>query len=179
MSYYLVLVYCIDILFKTIQGDCFLQSYTPLKGLCGIFLVLLNSVIIMTSFFLRPASRLCGRHHHGWVRYIDTTKITALSFVWNRLFFNQYSYFRDIFFLGPVSRLCNCHRHVWVLFSIVNEIYDYYKARSAISLFQMSELFSHHFQGFKLEIFHPCNIRKPIRFLDISNKYFSIFLTST
>ena len=66
-----------------------------------------------------------------------------------------------------------------MLFSIVNEIYEYYKAQSAISLFQMNKLFSHHFWGFKLEIFDPHNVRKPIRFPVLSNKYVSIFLTST
>ena len=33
----------------------------------------------------------------------------------------------------------------FLLFSIVNEIYKYYEALSAISLFQMNELFSYHF----------------------------------
>ena len=66
-----------------------------------------------------------------------------------------------------------------MLFSIVNEIYEYYKAQSAISLFQINELFSQHFWGFKLEIFNPRNVRNPIRFpdllkrvlLDLSNRY--------
>ena len=66
----------------------------------------------------------------------------------------------------------------FLLFSIVNEMYEYYKARSAISLFQMNELFSHHFRGSKLEIFDPRNVRKPIIFTDLSNEYVSIFLTS-
>ena len=66
-----------------------------------------------------------------------------------------------------------------MLFSIVNEIYEYYKARSAISLFQMNELFSHHFWGSKLEIFDPRNVRKPICFPDLFNEYVLIFLTST
>ena len=64
-------------------------------------------------------------------------------------------------------------------FSIINEIYEYYEARSDISIFQLNELFSHHFWGFKLEILDPSNVRKPIRFPDLSNKYVSIFLTST
>ena len=65
------------------------------------------------------------------------------------------------------------------LFFIVNGIYEYHKARSAIILFQMNELFSHHFRGFKIEIFDPRNVRNPIRFPDLSNEYISIFLTST
>ena len=35
-SYYYGLVYCIDIIFRTIQGDCLLYSYTLLKHLCEI-----------------------------------------------------------------------------------------------------------------------------------------------
>ena len=66
-----------------------------------------------------------------------------------------------------------------MLFSIINEMYEYYEAQSIISLFQMNELFSHHFRGFKLEIFDPRNVCKPILFPDISNEYVSIFLTST
>ena len=66
-----------------------------------------------------------------------------------------------------------------LLFSIVNEIYEYYEAQIAISLFHMKELFSHHFRGFKLEIFNPNNVRKPIFFSGISNEYVLIFLTST
>ena len=58
----------------------------------------------------------------------------------------------------------------YLLFSIVNEIYEYYKARSAISLFQMNELFSHHYWGFKLEKFDPPNSCNPIRFPALSNK---------
>ena len=61
--------------------------------------------------------------------------------------------------------------HLMLLFSIVNKIYEYYDARSAISLFQMNKLFSHHFRGSKLEIFDPRNVRKRIRFPDLSNKY--------
>ena len=67
----------------------------------------------------------------------------------------------------------------FLLFYIVNEIYEYYEARSAISLFQMNELFSHHFRGSKLKIFDPRNVGKPIIFPDLSNKYVSIFITST
>ena len=52
MSYYCVLVYHINIILGTIQGDCFLQSYTSLKCLCEIFLFLLNTVIIVTYFIL-------------------------------------------------------------------------------------------------------------------------------
>ena len=38
----------------------------------------LNSYSYYRDFFcLGPASRLCERHCHGWVRYIDTTKITV------------------------------------------------------------------------------------------------------
>ena len=60
---------------------------------------------------------------------------------------------------------------MYLLFSIVNEIYEYYEARSAISLFQINKLFSHHFRGFKLEIFDPSNSCNPIRFPALSNEY--------
>ena len=56
-------------------------------------------------------------------------------------------------------------------FSIVNEIYEHHEARSAISLFQMNELFSHHFRGFKIKISDPHNSRNPIRFTALSNAY--------
>ena len=58
-----------------------------------------------------------------------------------------------------------------MLFSIVNEIYEHSEAGSAISLFQMNELFSHHFRGFKLEISDPRNSRNPFRFPALSNTY--------
>ena len=59
----------------------------------------------------------------------------------------------------------------FLFFSIVNEIYEYYEAQSAISLFQMNELLSHHFWGFKLEIFDPRNSRNPIISPALSNEY--------
>ena len=65
-------------------------------------------------FYSGTASCLCERHHHGWVCYIDTTKITVLSLVWDRLVFTKYSYYRDFFCSGPASHLCNFHRHRWV-----------------------------------------------------------------
>ena len=39
----------------------------------------------------------------------------------------------------------------FLLFSVVNENYEYYEARTAIGLFQINELFSQRFRGFKLE----------------------------
>ena len=62
-----------------------------------------------------------------------------------------------------------------VLFSIVNEIYEYYEAPSAISLFRINEFFSHHFWGLKLEIFDPRNVRKLIRIPYLSNEYVNYF----
>ena len=44
------MVYIIDIILRRIQGDCFLQSYTSLKCFCEIFLFLLITFIIVTSF---------------------------------------------------------------------------------------------------------------------------------
>ena len=66
-----------------------------------------------------------------------------------------------LLFLLRRTRTLRAHN---LLFYIVNEIYEYYKAQSAIGLFQMNELFSHYFRGFKLEIFDPRNSHNPIRF---------------
>ena len=63
----------------------------------------------------------------------------------------------------------------FLFFSIVNEIYDYYEARSAISLCQTNELFSHHFWGFKLEIFDSRNVQNLIRFSALSKEYVNDF----
>ena len=65
-----------------------------------------------------------------------------------------------------------------MLFSIVDEIYEYYDARGAISLFQKNDFFSHHFWGLKLEICDTRNVRKQIIFPDLSNDYVLIFLIS-
>ena len=59
----------------------------------------------------------------------------------------------------------------FLLFSIVNEIYDYYEALSTIILFQMNESFSQHFRGFKLE--YSIHATYAIQFVSL------IFLTST
>ena len=59
----------------------------------------------------------------------------------------------------------------FLLFYIVNEIYEYHKAQSAISLFQMKELFSHRFRGFKLEYSTHATYA--------TQSVFQIFLTST
>ena len=50
MSYWCGFVYHIDIIFRTIQGDYILYSYTSLKGFCDIFLYSINTVIIVTYF---------------------------------------------------------------------------------------------------------------------------------
>ena len=63
-----------------------------------------------------PASCICERHRHGWVRYIDTKEITVLRFVWDCLVFTQYSYYSDFFCSWKVSRLRNRHSHVWVIY---------------------------------------------------------------
>ena len=63
----------------------------------------------------------------------------------------------------------------FLLFFIVNKIYEYYEALSAISLFEMNEFFFTAFPGFQTRIFDPRNVRNPIRFTDLSNKYVSIF----
>ena len=65
-------------------------------------------------FCLEPALRLCDCHCHGWLHYIDTTKITVLMCVWYSSVFIQYNYYLDLFCSGPAKRLSNCHCHVWV-----------------------------------------------------------------
>ena len=56
-------------------------------------------------------------------------------------------------------------------FILLRIMYEYYKARSAISLFQMYELFSQRFRGFKLE--YSIHATYAIQFV------LPIFLTST
>ena len=58
-----------------------------------------------------------------------------------------------------------------MLFSIVNEFYEYYEARSAISLFQMNEFFSHIFEVSNSKYFIHATYE--IQFV------FHLFLTST
>ena len=70
MSYYCGLVYHIGIIFITIQGDCFLQSYTLSKCLCDIVQFLINSVFIMTSFV--------QGHHRFFVIVIVTGECAIL-----------------------------------------------------------------------------------------------------
>ena len=73
-SYYWYLVYHIDKIVSTKQGEYFLYSFTSLKVLCEIVQFLLNTVIIV-NLFLGPALRICDHHHNVWVRYIDNTEI--------------------------------------------------------------------------------------------------------
>ena len=58
-----------------------------------------------------------------------------------------------------------------MLFSIVNKIYEYYEARSAISLFRINELFSHPFVVF--------NSKYSIHATYANQFVFPIFLMST
>ena len=79
------------------------------------YLFVYNQYGYYCDFFCSgPELCLRERHCHGWVWYIDTTKITVLWFVWYCLVFTQYNYYRDLFCSGPALRLLNCHRHVWV-----------------------------------------------------------------
>ena len=73
-------------------------------------------------FFLGPASNLCGCHCHGWVRYIDTTKITFLRFVWDCSVFTHSINYCDFFCLGPSLHLCNNHHHGWVHYTDTTNI---------------------------------------------------------
>ena len=51
-------------------------------------------------FCFGPASRFYYCHFHMWVRYIDTTKIMVLKFVWDCSDFTKYSYYCDFLCLG-------------------------------------------------------------------------------
>ena len=83
--------------------------------MCDIFLFSLNTVIIMT-FFVWDQHRVFVNAIITWVHHIDTTKITVLRFVWYRLVFTEYNYYRDLFCSGTALRLRNRHRHVWVYY---------------------------------------------------------------
>ena len=77
-------------------------------------------------FCLEPASRLCDRHRHRWVHYIDTTEITVLRFVCYRLVFIQYSYYFDLFFSG--QSLCLCKSSL----SRLSALYLYYETYGCV-----------------------------------------------
>ena len=113
MSYYCGFFYCIDIILSTIQGEFFIVLHFFKMFVWYIF-VFTQYSYYRDFFCSGPASRLCGRHCHGWVRYIYTTKIMVLMLMWYRLFFTTYSYYRDLFFWGSALRLRNRHRHMWV-----------------------------------------------------------------
>ena len=113
LSYYYVLVYHIDIILRTIQGDFFTVLHFVKR------IVWYRSVFTQYSYYhdlfcLRPSPRLHDHHRNGWVRYIDITKIKVLSFLWDRSFFILYIYYRDFFCSRPALHLCNRHRHVGV-----------------------------------------------------------------
>ena len=69
-----------------------------------------------------PASRLRDCHRHGWVRYIDTRKITVFRFVWDCSFFTQYIYYCDFLCLVSTLCLCNHHCHWWVCYTDTKNI---------------------------------------------------------
>ena len=73
---YYVLVHRIGILFRTIQGDFLLYSYTLLTGFCDIIQFLFNTVITVTSFV--------WVHHCVFVISIVTCKcaISILQILW-------------------------------------------------------------------------------------------------
>ena len=64
--------------------------------------------------------------------------------------------------------LPGCSDYYFLLLII---IYKCYEARSAISIFQMNELFSHNFLCFKLKISDPRNSHNPIRFPALPKEY--------
>ena len=127
-SFKKILRYCELSIYVLLLKFGLLHRYNIQYNLWWLFLIFLDFdkscvwyIFVFTQygyhcdfFFWGPASCLRERHCHGWVRYIDTTKITVLRFVWYRLFFTQYSYYREFFCSGPASSLRNRHRHVWV-----------------------------------------------------------------
>ena len=115
------MVYRIDIIFSTIQGDCFIVLHFVKRFMWYIFVFTYYSYYL-EFFCLGTESCLLESHCHGWVRYIDTTKITVLRFVWDCLVFTQYSYYRDFFCLRPASCLRNHHCHVWVRYMDTTKI---------------------------------------------------------
>ena len=72
--------------------------------------------------FLGTASLLRYCYCHGWVRYIDITKITVLRFVWDCSVYNQYSYY--CYSLCSISslNLCSHHHHGWVHYTDTTNI---------------------------------------------------------
>ena len=79
------------------------------------YLFVFNQYSYFRDFFCSgPASRLRELHHHGWVHYMDTTKITTLRFVWDRSVFTQCSYYCDFFCSETALRLHDHHHHRWV-----------------------------------------------------------------
>ena len=95
-----------------IRIGCFVSH----KYLICWFILFLNTTFLYQTkkSITLPSLRLCKRHRHRWLRYIDTTKITVWRFVWDCSVFTQYIYYHDFFCLGPSYRLRNCHCHVWV-----------------------------------------------------------------
>ena len=71
------LVYRIDILFRTIQGVTVRYSPTLFDRFVWIFSVFTQYSYYRDLFCLGPSSRLCDRHSHMQVRYIDITNITV------------------------------------------------------------------------------------------------------
>ena len=114
ISYYCGLVYCINIIFRTIQGDCFFIVLHLVKRFVWYRSVFTKFSYYRDFFCLEPASCLHDHHCHGWMCYIDTTKITALMFVWYCLVFIQYIYYSDFFCLGPALCIPIFYCYVWV-----------------------------------------------------------------
>ena len=75
-SYYCSLIYCINKILRRIQGDFFTVLHF-VKRFVWDCLVFTEYSYYCEFFFLRPVLRLCNCHCHGWVSYIDTTKITV------------------------------------------------------------------------------------------------------
>ena len=67
-------------------------------------------------FCLGTASRIREQRCHGWLCYIDTTKIRVWMFVWYHLVFTPNSYYCELFYLETELRLINIHCHMWVRF---------------------------------------------------------------
>ena len=83
--------------------------------MCDIFFK--NSIQLLLWLFLFGASIASSWTPLSRVSALNWYyKNTVLKFVWYRLVFNPYSYYRDFFCLGPRLRFCNRHCHVWVCY---------------------------------------------------------------
>ena len=71
------MVYWIDIIFRTIRGDCFYIVLHVVDRLVWYHSVFNQRSYYRDFFCLKTTLRLRDRHRHVWLHYIDTTTFTA------------------------------------------------------------------------------------------------------